>query len=215
MFLVTHKCRVVRWEVLVKVIVCAVAKITTQSAVCCCTIAIGNIFQPCSFEMGALFSSLLHFRSVMIVFILCLWFFFLHSTSTSYAFSYFGTETALKHTYRENSSLWSPWIFAFHMKTFPFASFYTSSLRKCAIYMQNDYRYSLWLCRICAVMWYNVIHARILQHDNHISLRIFPCVASHFGDCFFTDKNMVYNTPCIWWNYLFNVRKVLFLEPVT
>lgn len=111
--------------------------------------------------MGALFSSLLHFRSVMIVFILCLWFFFLHSTSTSYAFSYFGTETALKHTYRENSSLWSPWIFAFHMKTFPFASFYISSLRKCAIYMQNDYRYSLWLCRICAVMWYNAIHARI------------------------------------------------------
>lgn len=28
-------------------------------------------------------------------------------------------------------------------------------------------------------------------------LYIFPCVASHFGDCFFTDKNMVYNTPFI------------------
>lgn len=164
--------------------------------------------------MGALFSSLLHFRSVMIVFILCVWFFF----CTRHQHLMLCRTLAQKqrsNTHTERILLFEVLEFLhfiwklFHSRHFILLH-WENVLFICKMIIVIRCNFVEYV-PLCGTMIYMLEYYRMTT----TFLYIFPFVASHFGDCFFTDKNMVYNTPCIWWNYLFNVRKVLFLEPVT
>lgn len=165
--------------------------------------------------MGALFSYLLHFCSVMIIFIRCVWFFF----------------SCIRHQHhmlcrtlaRKQRSITH--IEHFSLKSLNFPMHFIWKLFHSRHFIFLHWENVLFVCKMiivirCVFVEYVPLCGTLLYTLEYNSMKttflyIFPCVASHFGYCFLRKKIWGIITPCIWWNYLFNLKKVLFLEPVT